>query len=109
MIPVTLCETRYPLPDDSDAEYCPDGESETHDDTIGFRELVRALRISYPHPSQSHGPATAHTWASTETEQDYGTDELVERSIHLAHGSHPRYLKYWRAAFRAAGVLRGGA
>lgn len=105
MIRVTIIETTYPAPEDDETDYCPDGETETvFDDAVGFRELVTMLR-GFCHPSESPcRDPSRHTWVSSEAETDYRTGDSVIRSIHLSHESPDSTVKYWKAAFRAAGI-----
>lgn len=105
MIPVEIYETRYPLPEDDEDDYCPDIEGKLYNTLeYTFRDLVYLLKHEFPHASQSHGPATQFTWATSTAEIDWGTSEYVEHSIHLT--GHARYRKYWSKAFKLAGTIK---
>ena len=102
MIHITRIETIYPAPADDEEDYCPDGESESRDDTVSFRELVDLLR-EHLHPSCSHLRGDPFEWFSADTYQDPYSGEYTEQSLHYSRENPPRMLKYWRAAIRAAG------
>lgn len=102
MIRITRIETVYPAPADDEEDYCPDGESDSRDETVSFRELVDLMR-DHCMPSCSHLRGTEGEWFSTEPYQDPYTGEYSEASLHYSRDNSPRMLKYWRAAMRAAG------
>lgn len=110
MLPILFVETVYPAPADDETDYCPDGESDTDTLPMGFRELVQAIRHGgYVHPSSSHRTArdvTERDWLNAETEQDYQTGDYTERSIHLDASATPHQVRYWRLAWRAAGIVK---
>lgn len=101
MIRITRIETVYPAPDGADG-YCPDGESDSRDEEVSFRELVDLMR-AHVHPSASHLRGTPFEWLSTEPYPDPYSGEYSEHSLHYSRDNPPRMLKYWRAAMRAAG------
>lgn len=105
MIRITLIETTYPAPADDEEDYCPDGEVFMREEEVTFRELVGLLR-RYSHPSS--WPITApraFDWASDpDLDQDYSTGAWTAHSLHYAHNNVPRKLKYWRKAWRVAGM-----
>ena len=101
MIKINRVETTYPAPVYGE-DYCPDGESTVTAEEVSFRELVDLIR-AHPHPSTSHLRGSPREWFTAESEQDYQTGEYIEQSLHYADDNHPRYVKYWRAAIRAAG------
>lgn len=110
MLPVLFVTTVYPAPDDDD-DYCPEpAESDADTMPMGFRELVRAIQHGgYVHPSSGHRTArdvTAWDWLSAESEQDMWTGDYTERSVHLDASATPRQLRYWRLAWRAAGIVK---
>ena len=105
MIRITRIETTYPAPADDEEDYCPDGESTSTDDTVSFRELVDLMR-DYPLPSCSHARGETFEWLSSESQQDPYSGEWTEQSIHYSRENPPRAAKYWRAAMRAAGIVR---
>ena len=102
MIRITRIETVYPAPSDDDSDYCPDGESDSRDEEVSFRELVDLMR-EHLHPSSSHLRGAPFEWLSTEPYQDPYSGECTEQSLHYGRDNPPRMLKYWRAAMRAAG------
>ncbi len=105
MITVEIYETRYPVPEENDDDYCHEAEGKLYNTLeYTFRDLVYLLKHEFPHVSQSHGPVTQFTWATSETETDWGTNEYVEHSIHLV--GNPRYRKYWSKAFKLSGKIK---
>ena len=112
MLPILFVETVYAAPDEDDGDYCPEpAESDTDTLFMGFRELVRAIQHGgYSHPSSSHRMArdvTARDWLTADSEQDYRTGDVTERSIHLEAGATPHQVRYWRLAWKAAGIVKG--
>lgn len=105
MIRITRIETVYPAPSDDEADYCPDGESTSTDDSVSFRELVDLMR-EHMHPSCSPARGETFEWVSSEAYQDPYTGEYTESSVHFSRENPPRMAKYWRAAMRAAGHVR---
>jgi hypothetical protein len=97
MIQITRIETVYPAPVDDDGDYCPDGEASSTDDSVSFRELVDLMR-EYSIPSCS--PARGEPY------QDPYSGEWTVTSVHYSRDNPPRMAKYWRAAMRAAGLVR---
>jgi hypothetical protein len=104
MIAITLIETVYPAPEDDEEYYCPDGESTSDDQTVGFRDLVRLMR-DYPMPSCSPARGETFEWVSTEAHQDPYSGDYTECSLHYSRDNPARNAKYWRKAMRAAGVI----
>jgi hypothetical protein len=105
MIQITRVETVYPAPADDDGDYCPDGEASSTDDSVSFRELVNLLR-EHSMPSCSPARGEPYEWASSEPYQDPYSGEWTETSVHYSRANPPRMAKYWRAAMRAAGLVR---
>ena len=105
MIQITCVETVYPAPADDDGDYCPDGEASAAEIGVSFRELVDLMRT---HSTPSCSPARGDTfeWVSCEPYQDPYSGERTESSIHYSRENPPRMAKYWRAAMRAAGLVR---
>lgn len=101
MITIIRIETVYPAPIEGE-DYCPDGEATDTEDTVSFRELVDLIR-NHPHPSCSPLRGKPSEWFSSESYQDPYTGEYTEESLHFSPDNHPRMVKYWRAAMRAAG------
>lgn len=108
MLKITRIESNYPAPDDEEGDYCPEPVSTSADELVSFRELV-ALMEAHPNPSCWPARGEVFEWLSAETEQDFITGEFTEASIHYARDNPPRAAKYWRAAMRAAGILKGAA
>lgn len=110
MLPILFVTTVYPPPGDDEIDYCPDGESDADTLPMGFHELVQAIRHGgYVHPSTGHRAArdvTERDWLSTEFEQDMHTGEYTERSIHLDASATPHQVRYWRLAWKAAGIVK---
>ena len=107
MIQITRVETVYPAPADDEADYCPDGEATSTDDSVSFRELVDLMR-EHSMPSCSPPRGETFEWVSSEP---YYLDPMrggawVETSVHYSRSNPPRMAKYWRAAMRAAGLVR---
>lgn len=76
------------------------------DTEFTFRELVRELR-DCQYLSESHPGDCAHVWASTGFEtKNYYTGTEREENIHFSRSNHPRLLKYWRKALKAAGLIK---
>ena len=111
MLPVLFVTTVYPAPDDDETDYCPDGDTDTDTMQMGFRELVHAIQGGgYCMPSSSHRTArdvTARDWLNADTEQCMMTGDYTERSIHLDASATPHQVRYWRLAWKAAGLFRG--
>jgi hypothetical protein len=111
MLPILFVETVYAAPGDDCDDYCPEpAESDTDTLFMGFRELVRAIQHGgYSHASASHRTArdvTAWDWLSADSEQDYRTGDVTERSIHLEASATPHQVRYWRLAWKAAGIVK---
>lgn len=71
-----------------------------------FRELVRELR-DCQYLSESHPGDCAHVWASTGfATVNYYTGAEREENIHFSRSNHPRLLKYWRKALKAARLMK---
>ena len=110
MLPILFVTTVYPSPGDDETDYCPDGDTDTDTLPMGFRELVQAIRHGgYVHPSTSHRTARDikwRDWLSTEMEQDMHTGEYTEKSVHLDVSATPHQVRYWRLAWKAAGIVK---
>lgn len=110
MLPILFVETVYAAPADDCDCYPEPAESDTDTLFMGFRELVRAIQHGgYTHPSSSHRTArnvNAWDWLSADNEQDYRTGDVTERSIHLEASATPHQVRYWRLAWKAAGIVK---
>lgn len=118
MLPILFVETVYTAPDydecdygpDDSVDYAADGDTSTDTMPMGFRELVRAIQHGgYSHASSSHRTArdvTARDWLTADSEQDYRTGDVTERSIHLESSATPHQVRYWRLAWKAAGIVK---
>lgn len=104
MITITKIETTYPAPDDDEEDYCPDGDAWSETFNVSFRELVDLMR-DY---SFSSGVAwSAPPWGlSNEPYQDPYSGEWTENSLHYSPDNSSKNAKYWRAALRAAGIIK---
>lgn len=73
-----------------------------------FRELVRLIRMEgFTQPSCWPASGNPHEWLTTEFEPDYRTGEESIYSLHYSHNNPSRAAKYWKAAFRAANIIKG--
>jgi hypothetical protein len=106
MLTITRIESQYPAPDDEEADYCPEPVSTSTHESVTFRELVTLMQ-AHPHPSCYPARGEVFEWLSAETEQDFITGEFTEASLHYGRDNPPGRAKYWRAAMRAAGILKG--
>lgn len=105
MLKITIIESQYSAPDDEE-DYCPEPVSTSTDEIVGFRELVQMMR-DYPHASCWPVTGGTYEWLTSETHQDPYMGEYTECSLHYSHDNPPRAAKYWRAAMRAAGLIKG--
>ncbi len=105
MLMINRVESVYPAPAEDEDDYCPDAVSDLVQETVSFRELVELMR-SHNQPSCYPAQGCTFEWLSAETQQDYRTGEYTETSIHYARENPPRCAKYWKAAMKAAGILR---
>ena len=81
------------------------GSFEFKDEPFGFRELVRMIRDEgFCFPSCSPSSGATWEWVSTEPETDYAWGEVCIYSLHYSHTNPDRNAKYWKKAFRAAGI-----
>ena len=76
---------------------------------VGFRELVRMIKDgAFTEPSSRPATATRWEWlTSYASEPAYGPDRgsgWENRSLHLAASNPGRADRYWKLAWRAAGV-----
>ena len=110
-VKVNIVTTIYPAPhfDGHDADYLPDGNSDVESRDMTFSELALLLieenvttPSSWP-PPPDPGPGD---WLTCETYQDYRTGEWTQHSVHFARDNAPRLCKYWRKAWRAAGIIK---
>ena len=78
------------------------------DEPHTFRELVNLI-CSEGFNAASCSPATGETyeWLDTYTETDYPTGEETIYSLHYSHNNESRAAKYWKAAFKAANLIKG--
>jgi hypothetical protein len=98
----------------------PEGEEICEADEIGFREeskpysfreLIDAIR--YGETSSYPATGDVHDWVILSDTNDgtrdyYETGARESESIHYARDNPPRNAKYWRLAFIAAGLCKGG-
>lgn len=100
MLKITRVSTVYSSPSEDD--YCIEGESDSHEEYVGFRELVDMMR-EHSIASCSHLNGTIYEWFSTEAYQDPYSGEYSNESIHYSHDNPTKMLKYWKYAMKAAG------
>lgn len=94
-------------------ESLEDGEAEEQgfvfqDEPYTFRELLRLIQMEgLTAPSCSPATGETYEWLTGETEPDYQTGEETIYSLHYSHRNDNRAAKYWKAAFRAANIIKG--
>ena len=79
----------------------------SEDTPYTFRELVDALRYGESSCWPARGDISE--WVSQsrgETRKFFENGEEETRSFHYSRNNPPRNEKYWRAAFRAAGLTK---
>lgn len=78
------------------------------DEPYTFRELLRLIQME-GFNSVSCSPATGepYEWLDTYTDTDYTTGEETIYSLHFSHNNDNRAAKYWKAAFKAAKLIKG--
>lgn len=108
---INIVTTVYPPPDfdGADVDYMPDGESDMETREMTFSELVAFIaNENVTTPSSSPPPAKPGPgdWLSCETYQDYRSGDWMEKSVHFSRDNAPRFRKYWRWAWRAAGIIK---
>ena len=78
------------------------------DEPFTFRELLREITWQgFRNPSSSPATGNPREWLDTEPEPDYQTGEETVYSLHFSHNNPDRAAKYWKAAFRAANLIKG--
>jgi len=78
------------------------------DEPYTFSELVRLIRMEgFTQSSCSPATGNPREWLTTESEPDYSTGEESIYSLHYSHNNPSRAAKYWKAAFRAANIIKG--
>lgn len=94
-------------------ESLEDGEAEEQgfifqDEPYTLRELLTLInREGFHHPSCSPATGEPYEWLDTYTDTDYTTGEETIYSLHYSHRNDNRAAKYWKAAFRAANIIKG--
>lgn len=78
------------------------------DEPYTFRELLRLIQME-GFNSVSCSPATGepYEWLDTYPEPDYQTGEETIYSLHFSRNNESRAAKYWKAAFKAANLIKG--
>jgi len=91
---------------DEEDDVCEPDESgfDVEDEPVTFRELVDMLRGG----QSSCGPAQGETWewVTHYGEMDYIDGSFRNESVHFSRSNPARREKYWRLAFKAAGLAR---
>lgn len=78
------------------------------DEPYTFRELLRLIQSEgLTMPSCSPATGDPYEWLSGESEPDYQTGEETIYSLHYSHNNDSRAAKYWKAAFKAANIIKG--
>ena len=76
------------------------------DQKVTFKELVELMR-DYPNPSASPHDGSTDVWFSTYWfVTDYRTNTDREESLHYSHNNTPNCAKYWKAACKAAKLIK---
>jgi hypothetical protein len=94
-------------------ESLEDGEPEDsgfmfEDEPHTFRELLRVIqRDGFTNPSSSPATGEPYEWLTTDPEPYYQTGEETIYSLHFSHNNESRAAKYWKAAFKAANIIKG--
>lgn len=71
-----------------------------------FKELVEIL-LYCSRDDVSAYPATGsiNEWVKVKDDTDFQTGEQEIEHLHFSHNNKPRAAKYWKLAFKAAGLL----
>jgi len=78
------------------------------DEPFTFRELLREINCQgFRNPSCSPATGNPREWLTTDPEPYYQTGEETIYSLHFSHNNPDRAAKYWKAAFRAANIIKG--
>ena len=106
MILITTCYTIV-TPESAEDGYFADSGILSEDIGYSFREIVELIRGK----ECSCWPPSGDTdeWLTEdqgETRKWFELGEREERSFHYPRHNPPRNAKYWRWAFRAAGLIR---
>lgn len=94
-------------------ESTEDGEADEQgyifeDEPYTFCDLLRLIETEgFSQPSCSPATGNPHEWLTTESEPDYSTGEETTSSLHYSHNNDNRAAKYWKAAFKAANIIKG--
>ena len=91
--------------DDDGEPFIEESGFEFVDEPFEFRHLVDELRM---HGVPSCWPAAGSTfeWVSTESEMDT-SGTWRSTAVHYSQKNPTRNAKYWRWAFKAAGLIKG--
>lgn len=107
MILIHTIEERY-NEDDEGYPFLDEGGFLTQNDPIGFRDLVYMMtREGFRNPSSYPPSGSMFEWLATDTETDYRTGENSYKTLHYSMKNHPRKVKYWKKAMKAAGIIKG--
>jgi hypothetical protein len=104
-----LVTTTYEIVTPESAEH---GEADTvgviaEHEPMTFRELVKALR--YGESSCYRARGETFEWVTQdqgETHAYFERGEQESRSYHFSRNNPPRKARYWRLAFKAAGLIK---
>lgn len=93
---------------DEDALECGETDDkgyEFEDVAYTFKELVFAIK-SDGFTNTSDYPTTENSWLYTDMDVDYRTGEETTYSLHFSHNNPEKNRKYWKAALKAAGLMK---
>ena len=88
-----------------DAGETDDKGYEFEDVEYTFKELVFTIK-SDGFTNTSDHPACENSWLYTNPEQDYRTGEETTYSLYFSHNNPAKNRKYWKAALKAAGLMK---
>jgi len=112
MILINKTFERY-LPHDEGDDVCEPDESGflAESEPVTFRELVDLLRYGEPSSWPASGDTrewVTHNDSNDGTRDYYETGARESESIFYSRDNPPRNAKWWRLAFRTAGLLKTG-
>jgi hypothetical protein len=111
LVTKTWGEISFPTytPDGDDAE--PNFEDDGFDfvdEPLSFRELVHLIEDeACTMPSCWPADGSTFEWLSLESQMDMHTGVWRTTSLHYSQKNPTRNAKYWRLAFKAAGLIKG--
>lgn len=92
-------------PHDGDVTDCDERGYVEQNKNVTFRELIEMLRGGESSSSSSPTYGDPSDWVTHYgAEHNYRTGETTDNSIHFSRDNPPSAEKYWRLAFKKAGV-----